>query len=425
MTMSTSVSPPLLLRRWVSTLRQGALAAITAGSAGLLLIFLLVAARHLTPADYGRLSFAIALATVAEAIMDLGLNSITVREVARHRAGAFTVVRRVLGAKTVWLAIGLVFVGITAPLLRHEPAVVRACYLLGASSACRSLLLTTRGVLQGLQRFGLEAVIVVADRGLLLAVGWWTLAAGHGLLGVAVAFAAVRVVLLVAVVAVVAVTSGIPWPTYDAHTWRDTQRAAITLGLFAIAINVSSYVDTILLGVFRSNEETGQYAAAYRIYEGLTYAPSIVAAVLTPRLAYLHAHAPSRVRQTLRHALALAVTLGAVLGSATVAMAPWGLRVLFGASYAAAAAPLRVLSGGAVFVFGAWVLHAGAIAMDRDRQLLRAAAVGTVANLLLNLAVIPTWGMTGSAWATVAAEALTVGLLWRDLTGAPVPSHPV
>ena len=84
MTMSTSVSPPLLLRRWVSTLRQGALAAITAGSAGLLLIFLLVAARHLTPADYGRLWFAIALATVAEAIMDLGLNSITVREVARQ-----------------------------------------------------------------------------------------------------------------------------------------------------------------------------------------------------------------------------------------------------------------------------------------------------------------------------------------------------
>ena len=45
-----------------------------------------------------------------------------------------------------------------------DPMVVRLCYLLGISSAIRSYLLTARGLLQGLDRFDLEAAIVVADR---------------------------------------------------------------------------------------------------------------------------------------------------------------------------------------------------------------------------------------------------------------------
>src|ERR1051326_8024574 len=42
-----------------------------------------------------------------------------------------------------------------------------------------------------------------------------------------------------------------------------------------------------MLGVMRGNVETGYYAAAYRTYEGMSYLPSIIAAVLTPRLAGL------------------------------------------------------------------------------------------------------------------------------------------
>ena len=63
-------------------------ATATAGSAGLLLILLLAAGRFLSVDDYGRFSYALALATVIETVMDVGLAHVTVREVARDRAGA-------------------------------------------------------------------------------------------------------------------------------------------------------------------------------------------------------------------------------------------------------------------------------------------------------------------------------------------------
>jgi Na+-driven multidrug efflux pump len=78
-----------------------------------------------------------------------------------------------------------------------------------------------------------------------------------------------------------------------------------------------------------------------------------------------------------------------------------------------------VLAGGSLFVFATWILHAAAISTNLDRRLLVTTAVGLGANVLLNVLLIPTWGIRGAAWATVAAEAVTVALLfvqvWRRL----------
>src|SRR5260370_80473 len=51
------------------------------GSAGILLMLLLLAGRLLSVADYGRFSFALSLTTIVETIMDVGLGHVTVRAV--------------------------------------------------------------------------------------------------------------------------------------------------------------------------------------------------------------------------------------------------------------------------------------------------------------------------------------------------------
>src|SRR5690348_15045804 len=88
-------------------LANSAFATITAGSAALLLVLLLVAARFLTAADYGRFSYAIALTTIAETLMDIGLGHVTVRGVARERESASVLFGNVLGLKLLWVVGGL------------------------------------------------------------------------------------------------------------------------------------------------------------------------------------------------------------------------------------------------------------------------------------------------------------------------------
>jgi O-antigen/teichoic acid export membrane protein len=405
------VSLDALGRRFPFLVNSG-YATITATSAGLLLVLLTIAGRFLSLDDYGRFNYALALTTIIETIMDIGLGPVTVRAVARDTAAADRLFRHVLGLKLVWVAIGLGLLAVAAPILRSDPQVIRLCYLMGLSSAARSYLLTARGLLQGLNRFDLEAVIVVGDRLLLLGAGGAVLWAGYGLFGLALAFVGSRVVMLVGITFLLGRVVGSVVPRFDGAAWRDLQAAALPLGFFMIALNLYSYIDSVILGVISTNAETGLYGASYRVYEGLTYAPSILAAVLSPRLSYLFVHDRPAHRRLLGRALLGSVLLGIVLGGIAVWAARPLLVTLFGPDYAPAVRPLQILAGGALFVFGTWILHAAAISTNLDRRLLLTTVVGLSANVILNLIFIPRWGISGAAWATVAAEAITVVLLW-------------
>jgi O-antigen/teichoic acid export membrane protein len=175
------------LKRRFPFLVNSGYATVTAASAALLLVLLTIAGRLLGTADYGRFSYALALTTIIETIMDSGLGQLTVRRVARDSSTAAALFRHVLGLKLVWVAVGLALLAVIAPILRSDPQIIRLCYAMGISSAIRSYLLTARGLLQGLDRFDLEAAIVVADRALLLAAGAAVLVAGYGLFGLALA----------------------------------------------------------------------------------------------------------------------------------------------------------------------------------------------------------------------------------------------
>jgi O-antigen/teichoic acid export membrane protein len=405
------------LGRRFPILVNGGYATVTAASAGLLLILLTIAGRFLNAADYGRFSYALALTTIIETIMDIGLGQVTVRAVARDKAAADRLFRHVLGLKLVWVAIGLALLVVAAPILRSDPQVIRLCYLMGVSSAVRSYLLTARGLLQGLDRFDLEAVVVVADRLLLLAVGGSVLWAGGGVIGLVLAFVGSRLAMLGAVTLLLRRVVGSVLPQFDRTAWRDLQTAALPLGFFMIALNLYTYIDMVILGVIGTDAETGWYAASYRVYEGLTYAPSILAAVLSPRLSYLFVHDRPTHRRLLMRSLLGSMLLGLVLGGIAVWAARPILLTLFGAGYAPAVRPLQILAGGAVFVFGTWILHAAAVSTNLDRRLLVTTAVGLSVNVILNLIFIPLWSISGAAAATVIAEAITVALLsiqvWR------------
>jgi O-antigen/teichoic acid export membrane protein len=402
----TSRLPPLL---------NTVYATASAGSAALLLVLLVVAGHYLDIENYGRFVYAIAVSTIVETVMDIGLAHVTVRAVARDRAAAPTLFRHVLGLKLVWVAIGLGLMAIVAPLLRSDPAVIRLCYLLGLSSAARSYFLTTRGFLQGMDRFDLEAAIVVADRVLLLAFGTAALALGYDVLGLGIAFVLARLVMFGGVTAVLRQLLGRTAPTFDRDVWRDLQAAALPLGLFMISLNLYSYIDTVILGAMRSNTDVGLYGAAYRIYEGLTYPPSIIASLVTPKLSYYFVHDRTRVRRLLTASLGGAAVLGFVLGGAAVLLARPLVTLLFGPAFEPAVAPLQILAAGALFVFCTWILHAAAIATNLDRRLFLTTIVGLGTNVALNVVFIRRWGISGAASATVIAEAVTVILLVAQL----------
>jgi hypothetical protein len=65
-------------------------------------------------------------------------------------------------------------------------------WLLLLSAVTRSYILTTRGVLQGLEQFGADAAVTILDRALLFACCATALLGGAGVVPLAVVFLAAR-----------------------------------------------------------------------------------------------------------------------------------------------------------------------------------------------------------------------------------------
>jgi O-antigen/teichoic acid export membrane protein len=404
--------------------RNLAYSALSSGTAALLLILMIVAGRVLGEVEFGKFAFALMLGGIFETLMDFGLHQVTIRAVARDRSRATVLLHHAFAIKLLWAAGTMAVLVATANLLRPQADVRLACYLVGGSLVFRSYMLTIRGVLQGLEHFGWDSLVVLADRGLMLAFGVIALLTGTGLRGLAVAFVLARATALALAAVVTHLRLGGFGLRYDREVWRDLHQTALPLGFFLVVLNLYSYVDSVMLGYMRTDAETGLYAAAYKIYEGLTYAPLAISTVLTPRLSELFARDRGRHRALAVGWISGSMGLGALAAAVAFLLARPLLVFLFGAGYAAATAPLRILAVGLPVVFTIWILHAVAISVDRERLLLRTGLVGLAVNVALNLYVIPRYGPNGAALATVVGEVISMGMLvtgLRKISSAGAP----
>ena len=386
-------------------------ATLSAGSAVFLLGVIILVKRTLGNDVFGAFQWALSLATIGEALMDFGIHQVTIRSIARDRGSARRIFRNSLALKALPGALMFLALGVVAFVCWPDRELRIACLLMLVGAGLRSYLMTIRGVLLGLERFSDESLVVISDRVLTLAAVAASLGTGAGLVGVCVAFVIARTISVAGGFVLTHRQVGPPRPAFERDIWRDLQINALPFGAFVVVLNVYNYIDTIFLGTMRGVAETGLYGQAYQIYQGLTYAPAILASVLIPRLSHLWSVDRAAHVRVLRRSLAGTVVLALALGGVVWWLAPLLLTLAFGSDAVASVSALRILASGLVFIYAIWILHAAAISVFGQQLMLRTTVIGVVANTAMNLMWIPRYGRDGAAWATVGGEGLTLLLL--------------
>ncbi|MEW6321798.1 MAG: polysaccharide biosynthesis C-terminal domain-containing protein, partial [Acidobacteriota bacterium] len=157
---------------------------------------------------------------------------------------------------------------------------------------------------------------------------------------------------------------------------------------------------------FRGLEEAGAYNAVFRLVEAVRLAPAAVLAVMFPALCRAADAAPlSRLAARLGAA-------GVAVGAATAWAAPVIVRLAYGDAYASAAPVLVMLSLAVPLLFVNYALTHQLIGWNGQRAYLQIVLAALAANLALNLALVPPYGMRGAALGTIATElVVTAGCL--------------
>jgi len=193
----------------------------------------------------------------------------------------------------------------------------------------------------------------------------------------------------------------------------------ITAPLVLIDLSTAVYFrsDMLVLGWFDvPQQELGQYAAAYRLFEAVILLAGPVGLLLFRRMRLFDGHRDAFRRSLMLHVIA-AAALGVAAALAMYAASDLLVGWSYGPQYPESAGLLRVLCWGLVFVLANTVLTQAALALERDRAYLWAAGLAAIANVAMNCALVPRLGISAAAYTTVVTEAVLFIYLATVLLG--------
>jgi O-antigen/teichoic acid export membrane protein len=170
---------------------------------------------------------------------------------------------------------------------------------------------------------------------------------------------------------------------------------------------LSPRVEFLVLSALAGDRETGVFLAALRVLEFLGMVPSAVAQGAMPALTREAVRGGDGVRWRTAGSMALVAAPTAV-GLALVAGGV--VELLYGAAYADAALPLRLLALALVPLFMNALLSWALLAKGRAAWLPRLTALRVLAAVGLALVLVPRLGAVGAALGLVAAEWLLLAL---------------
>ena len=388
-----------------------------------LAVFLLpLYTRYLDRDDFGAVGVVIALSAVLVTVLRLGISSAFFRfyfdskDPARRRLVVRTSFWFTLASATLGLVAGILLAAPLADLLGLDDAnLVRAGFVgiwaqmnyEQLTALFRAEERSTAFVLASLANIGVTVAATV-----LLVV-----ALDQGALGVIVGSFTGTLVVYLALLGVHSEQLGLE---FSRPLLREMNRFGVPLVPAALALIAINFSDRFFLVHLADLEEVGLYELGVRVASAMVLLLTAFR-MAWPAFAY-SIEDDEEAKRTYAYVLTYLVVVASWLALALGLLAPWLVRLLATPQYYDGARVVAPLAFGGM-VYAAYVVMAIGVGRAKRTQFNWViTGVAAVVNVVLNLILIPPYGMIGAAAATVAAYVtMFLGMTWYAQRIFPTP----
>jgi PST family polysaccharide transporter len=359
-------------------------------------------ARYLGPGRFGLLNYAGAFTSLFGAIAALGLDAIVIRELVKFPEkrdvilGSAFVLRLVAALITFVIVIVAIFI-----MRRGETLTIWVVALSAAGFIFQSLNVIDLFFQSKVQSKytvyatnGAFILMAFVKVGLLLAAAP-LIAFAWAALG-EIAFAS-----LFLLVAYRARHMSLWAWRFSLSVMRDLLQDSWPLIFSGVSIMISMRVDQVLIGQMLSDIQVGIYSAATRIAEIWYFIPWGIASSVFPLLVEIKKHSEDLYHQRLQKYYDFLAALSIVFSLIITFFAGPIIRLLYGPAYIGSVGVLRILiwSGVPMSIGAPWTHWM--LLENRTKTMFHFQLFGAALNLILNLLLIPRFGIVGSAYATL------------------------
>jgi O-antigen/teichoic acid export membrane protein len=191
---------------------------------------------------------------------------------------------------------------------------------------------------------------------------------------------------------------------FDFRFWRDILNQSLPMAFSAIAIQVYCNFDTVMLGFFKSEKEVGWYNAAYKIIIVILLAGGIYYNTIFPLVSKFYKSSIDKLKYLIQFTLSLMISIIVPMLILGTLFAAQIIKLVFGDQYQNSTIAFQILLWNAAVILVSSLFGWCLLGCDRQKYYLLSVSSGGVVNMILNIILIPAYGMVGAAIATVSAE---------------------
>ena len=246
------------------------------------LMYSIYTARYLGPERYGVIAFALAFTSIFGVFTDLGLNTLTVREVARNKVLAEKYFGNLLLMKSILALFALVIIIVGLNLMGQDKNTIEVVYLISFSVIIGSFTGIFNSLFQAFERIELVSIGSILSSIFMLLGAIYAIDRGFGVLG----FASIYIFssLVVLAYSLFIANRGLLKPVLqiDRKAIWPMIVEALPFGLTSLSGMIYTYTDSIMLSSLHGNEVVGWYNAPYRLVLMLLFIPNVINVVIFP-----------------------------------------------------------------------------------------------------------------------------------------------
>jgi len=382
-------------------------------------------ARILGAERYGIYAYALSLVTLLALPAHAGLPNLILRETARGMTlerydlvkGAWQWAGRVVAI------LSLLVMGIGGPLLVMWQGGLRSLSGQTMAWALPLVPLMALGNLRGAALRGLQRVVLGQLPEFILRPGLFLLMVGSAavLYGGTLSPPVAMMLRVAASLLAFAAGAWLLWrctpravrharPSVEPRGWLASSTIFALLAGFGM---VNQQASTVILGLFTTPDAVGRFRVATQVATLAAFGLNTVNTVVAPRFTDLWARGEkARLQRLVTRSAQVVLAFNLLVTVAFVLAGRPFFRLVFGPEFDGSYMPLLVLLIGQVVNSAAGSVGSLLDMTGHERDTARGMAIAAAVNVVLNLVLVPVWGIVGAATATATSMALWNVLLW-------------
>lgn len=378
-------------------------------------IISIIIARFLGETSFGLYSFAIAFTSLFAIFSDFGMKVLLRREVSRNKKDTNKLFMDSMSSKIILSIISIIivilFVKYTGQTLEKQTVIIIAAL------ATLTLTFTDNiySIFQGYERMNYGAILSILRNILRFIITYLLLVSGFGLISVLLIMLIVRIIELIA--SLVIYTKKISKIHVDIKINRAKKLflRAIPFGVAAVFILIYYKIDIIMLSYMTNDKTVGYYSAAYNLIEGLLFIPLAFSTAITPLASKLFVQSKLKMKKLLSESLRIMIVVSIPLAIGISILAEKIILLFYGDSYTGSIIALRVLIWSIIPTFLHYILGLFIVSTNNEKKGMIYTGICASCNILINLILIPRYGLLGAAFATILTELLLLILSYKLL----------